>query len=149
MKARPSAVGQDSASVRTGAESCPTNPLSFRTTDTREPTMTLALGMGIIAVAVYAIYRQVDVRLALLPGALELRTVVEVSAQTAKDQKLPPPGVTSRRCVERILPLGLIGLTTATAVFWVLCARAEARRAAAEAAPEATLETPAGEAPPP
>jgi DcuC family C4-dicarboxylate transporter len=64
----------------------------------------------------------------LNPGAPELRTVVEVSAATARHQGLPPPAITSVACVERILPLSLIGLAVATAVFWPLSIRAENRR---------------------
>jgi DcuC family C4-dicarboxylate transporter len=74
----------------------------------------------------------------LNPGAPELRTVVEESARAATEQKRPSPEVTSRRCVEQILPLSLIALTAATAVFWPLSARADARWQSGEHAAQAT-----------
>jgi DcuC family C4-dicarboxylate transporter len=64
----------------------------------------------------------------LNPGAPELQTVATVSAKTAKELKLPSPEVTPRRCVDHVLPLSLISLAAATAVFWPLCIRAEKRR---------------------
>jgi DcuC family C4-dicarboxylate transporter len=80
----------------------------------------------------------------LNPGAPELRTVVEESARAARAQKLPSPDFTSRHCVERILPLNLIGLAVATSAFWALCARSEARRRGEEQPKE---DRPSGEAP--
>jgi DcuC family C4-dicarboxylate transporter len=68
----------------------------------------------------------------LNPGAPELRTVVVESDKAAG----VPLGLTSTDCVQRLLPLNLIGLLVATAVFWFLSTRAEAR--AGE-----TLDTPA------
>jgi DcuC family C4-dicarboxylate transporter len=68
----------------------------------------------------------------LNPGAPELRTVVEKSEEAARHQSRPSLEIASRDCVEHILPLAIIALTTATLVFWPLCARAEARGRAAE-----------------
>jgi DcuC family C4-dicarboxylate transporter len=78
----------------------------------------------------------------LNPGAPELRTVVEKSEEAARNLGRPPLGMTSRDCVEHILPLGLIGLTVATLVFWLLSIRAEARRPADKGMTEALVEPP-------
>src|SRR5437588_650269 len=122
--------------------------------------MTLILALGIIAAAVYAVLRQVDVRLALLlaalalgvltgaslggellnPGAPELRTISEVMKRTVN------PDFTSDECVERVVPLLFLQLGVATTVFWVISARAEAtsRRDHVQETTEdqATVETP-------
>jgi DcuC family C4-dicarboxylate transporter len=63
----------------------------------------------------------------LNPGAPELRTVVEESEKAARQLGQPSPGLTGAECVARILPLDLIGLAVAGAVFWLLSARAERR----------------------
>src|SRR5437588_586363 len=101
--------------------------------------MTILLGILVIAAAVFAVLRQVDVRLALVlaagvtpvtaggalllgssiggellnPGAPELRTV-----STAL-------GVEATECVARVFPLLMLHLAVATAVFWLLSLRAE------------------------
>jgi DcuC family C4-dicarboxylate transporter len=56
----------------------------------------------------------------LNPAAPELRTVIVESERAAKALKLPPLGITSNHCVERILPLGMLGLLVATFSFWFL-----------------------------
>src|SRR5207249_7825608 len=63
----------------------------------------------------------------LNPGAPELRTVIVEADKAAKALRQPPPALTSTVCVERILPLNLIGLVVATGVFWLVSSRAESR----------------------
>ncbi len=69
----------------------------------------------------------------LNPGAPELRTTVveteKAGAALVKAGVLqqPPPKLQSVDCVQRVLPLNLLGLAVATAVFWFLAHRAEAR----------------------
>jgi C4-dicarboxylate transporter, DcuC family len=58
----------------------------------------------------------------LNPGAPELRTVVEESTSAALALGLEPPGLTET-LVARILPLNLLGLAVATAVFWAMSYR--------------------------
>jgi hypothetical protein len=67
----------------------------------------VALGLLVILLAVCAIYRQ-------------LRTVIVESERAARHAMLPPLGITSNHCVERILPLGLLGLFVATGSFWMM-----------------------------
>lgn len=59
------------------------------------------------------------------PGAPELRTTIEESVKAAKDLKLPYEQYNTERCVERIMPLNLVGLVVATSVFWWLSLRRE------------------------
>jgi DcuC family C4-dicarboxylate transporter len=80
----------------------------------------------------------------LNPGAPELRATVERSKEAASELNreragtgmapIDPVAFTTERCVRRVLPLSLIGLTVATSVFWLISIRAE-RRAAEAAAP--------------
>jgi C4-dicarboxylate transporter, DcuC family len=58
----------------------------------------------------------------LNPGAPELRTVVEDSTRAALALGLEPPGLTET-LVARILPLNLLGLAVAVAVFWAMSVR--------------------------
>jgi DcuC family C4-dicarboxylate transporter len=48
----------------------------------------------------------------------------------------PPPGLTSQDCVEKVLPLNLVGLLAATAVFWILTLRYERRNQGGYSTPE-------------
>jgi DcuC family C4-dicarboxylate transporter len=89
----------------------------------------------------------------LNPAAPELRTVVTVSQALAKDAAKNDPNVSfkpedfdSERCVQRIVPLDLLGLCAGTLAFWWLAYRYESRRAASpqpEAAPEPAHALPA------
>ncbi|HMC64359.1 MAG TPA: C4-dicarboxylate transporter DcuC [Gemmataceae bacterium] len=63
----------------------------------------------------------------LNPGAPELRTVIVETDKAAKALGQTPPALTSTVCVERILPLNLVGVFVATGVFWLVSARAESR----------------------
>jgi len=56
----------------------------------------------------------------LNPAAPELRTVIVESERAARQAQLPPLAITSAHCVERILPLSLLGLFVATASFWAM-----------------------------
>jgi len=58
----------------------------------------------------------------LNPGAPELRTIVEDSSRAALEMGLEPQEVTET-LVARILPLNLLGLAVAAAVFWVMSMR--------------------------
>lgn len=58
-------------------------------------------------------------------GAPELRTTITESQKAAVNRKLDPSEFDSARCVQRILPLNLLGLVVATAVFWLLSRRHE------------------------
>jgi C4-dicarboxylate transporter, DcuC family len=60
----------------------------------------------------------------LNPGAPELRTVVEDSDRAARALGCPLPGMTDA-LVARILPLNLLGLFVASAVFWTMTARSD------------------------
>lgn len=59
-------------------------------------------------------------------GAPELRTTVTESQKAAKSANIDASEFTGARCVQRILPLNLLGLGVATAVFWWLSRRDEA-----------------------
>jgi C4-dicarboxylate transporter, DcuC family len=86
----------------------------------------------------------------LNPAAPELLTTITVSQKAAKqlneNQHEPPsPGAllnpedfNSVRCVQRILPLNLIGLAIATLVFWALAHRYERQRQRATLSDTAT-----------
>lgn len=56
-------------------------------------------------------------------GAPELRTTVTESQKAARDAKIDPEQFTGAKCVQRILPLNLLGLMVATGVFWWLSRR--------------------------
>ena len=60
----------------------------------------------------------------LNPGAPELRTIVEESHKAGGTHV----DLSTHDCVSRILPLNLLGLVVATAVFWALSTRAESSR---------------------
>jgi DcuC family C4-dicarboxylate transporter len=74
------------------------------------------------------------------PGAPELRTTIVESQKAARALDLPFEQYNTERCVERLLPLNLLGLVVATGVFWYMALRLEARR---------TRDEPAAETPPP
>jgi C4-dicarboxylate transporter, DcuC family len=57
------------------------------------------------------------------PGAPELRTTVTESQKAAQNLGLPSEKFNEELCVERIMPLNLLGLAVATAVFWCRSAR--------------------------
>ncbi|MBM4068765.1 MAG: hypothetical protein FJ271_07450 [Planctomycetes bacterium] len=56
-------------------------------------------------------------------GAPELRTTVTESQKAAESVKMDAAEFTGAQCVRRILPLNLLGLVVATAVFWWLSRR--------------------------
>jgi DcuC family C4-dicarboxylate transporter len=96
----------------------------------------VSLGAVVIPILLAARIGRVTIAAALLlgasiggellnPGAPELRTIVEESERAAHELQLPSPGLTGAACVARILPLDLLGLVVATAVFTFVCARAE------------------------
>ena len=64
------------------------------------------------------------------PGAPELRTTIVESVKAAKELGLPFEQYNTERCVERLLPLNLLGLLVATSVFWLLSFRADKKHAA-------------------
>jgi DcuC family C4-dicarboxylate transporter len=66
----------------------------------------------------------------LNPGAPELRTVVVESKKAAEKLGQAPLDIDYSACVDRLLPLNLIGLFTATGVFWWLASRIERKQAA-------------------
>ncbi len=64
----------------------------------------------------------------LNPGAPELRTTVEETLRVSKLLDATAPiALTGRECVDRILPLNLMQLGIATALFWMLSVRFEAQ----------------------
>jgi C4-dicarboxylate transporter, DcuC family len=69
----------------------------------------------------------------LNPGAPELQTVV---VATNQDRPTAQPPATPGDCVRQVLPLNLIHLFAATAVFWWLSLRAESRCPAETPPPE-------------
>jgi DcuC family C4-dicarboxylate transporter len=69
----------------------------------------------------------------LNPGAPELRTIVEESTKAAQALNIPAPGLTDA-LVARILPLDLLGLGVAIALFWTMSLRADRGAAATETA---------------
>lgn len=88
----------------------------------------------------------------LNPGAPELRTTIDQSTKAARELGLPDTEYNTERCVQRLLPLNLVGLATATAVFWWLALRYEKRaerdRAADGSAARAQATPTTGETPP-
>jgi DcuC family C4-dicarboxylate transporter len=70
----------------------------------------------------------------LNPGAPELRTIVEESSKAAHELNRASPGLTDA-LVANILPLNLLGLAVAIAVFWPLSARADRVTAEVEVGP--------------
>ncbi len=73
----------------------------------------------------------------LNPGAPELRATIAKSREAADELNresaaeggtpIDPAMFNSERCVQRVLPLSLIGLAVATGVFWLISSRAERR----------------------
>src|SRR5262249_1651294 len=59
-------------------------------------------------------------------AAPDLRMIIEKCEQAAARLKQPPLGMTSQRCVERILPLSILGLFVSTGVFWMMSRRNDA-----------------------
>jgi DcuC family C4-dicarboxylate transporter len=87
----------------------------------------------------------------LNPGAPELRATIAKSKEAAaelneqrRDQGLPlidADAFDSERCVQRVLPLSLVGLVVATGVFWVTSVRYERRAARRRGEPAAPPDT--------
>jgi DcuC family C4-dicarboxylate transporter len=63
----------------------------------------------------------------LNPGAPELRTTIQESERANRKLHHTALGVSGQDCVQRILPLNILGLVIATGVFWYMSRRAEAR----------------------
>jgi DcuC family C4-dicarboxylate transporter len=65
------------------------------------------------------------------PGAPELRTTITESQKAAQQLQMEGQVFDSQRCIRRILPLNLLGLTVATGVLWTWAARRERTQARA------------------
>src|SRR5437899_2128771 len=99
--------------------------------------MKLGLGLLIIAAAVYAILRRMDVRLVLAARISPLTTGAALLLGASLGGELINPGapelqtvsnalsVSAGQCVSKLLPLLFIQLAVATIVFWLLSHRAE------------------------
>ncbi len=75
----------------------------------------------------------------LNPAAPELRTVMVESERAAKELNRAVPAITGNHCVERILPLSLLGLAVAGGIFWALNRQVEN-----SAPPESASDPPGG-----
>lgn len=64
----------------------------------------------------------------LNPGAPELRTIITETEKASTALGLEPLILNAQTCVFRILPLNMVQLFVATAVFWITSLRREARR---------------------
>jgi DcuC family C4-dicarboxylate transporter len=62
----------------------------------------------------------------LNPAASDLRVVVVASEAAARAEKLPLE-ISGQHCVQRVLPLGLLGLAVAIATFWGLSRRSSSK----------------------